>query len=108
MPVCPTHDQQNLRFISLAKQGDHKTSRVDPARHNLLRGDTLNMSADELGHLCPFGNLMFDHRLDISLFLLSTVLPLNICYRATAEVIGSVLLRDDISPLSPGSYRSLR
>jgi hypothetical protein len=36
------------------------------------------MSADEFGQLRPFGNLMFNHRLDILIFLLSTVLPLNI------------------------------
>jgi len=46
---------------------------------------------------------MFNHRLDILLFLLSTVLSLDIFYWATAEVVDSILLRDDISPLTPGN-----
>jgi hypothetical protein len=82
---------------------EHETGGVDPALDNILRRDTRNMSADEFGQLRPFGDLMFNHRLDILLFLLSTVLPLDIFYRATAEVVGSVLLRDDISPPSPGN-----
>jgi len=43
---------------------------------------------------------MFNYRLDILLFLLLTILPLDIFYRATAEVVSSVLFKDDISPPS--------
>jgi len=96
-------DSVPSRHFAAAAEDDHETGRVDPARDNLLRGDSRSMSADEFGQLRPFGDLMFNHRLDILLFLLSTVLPLNIFYRATAEVVGSVLLRDDISPPSPGN-----
>ena len=46
---------------------------------------------------------MFNYRFDILLFLLPTVLPLDIFCRATAEVVGSVFFRDDISPPSPGN-----
>jgi hypothetical protein len=46
---------------------------------------------------------MFNYRLDILLFLLSIILPLNIFYRATVEVIGSILLKDDISLLTLGN-----
>ncbi|PVH70112.1 hypothetical protein DL98DRAFT_620720 [Cadophora sp. DSE1049] len=46
---------------------------------------------------------MFNHRLDILLFLLSTVLPLDVFYQATAEIVGSVLLKDNVSPPSSGN-----
>jgi hypothetical protein len=46
---------------------------------------------------------VFDHRLDVLLFLLSTVLPLDVFCRATAEVVGSVLFRDDVSTAGPGT-----
>jgi hypothetical protein len=76
---------------------------VDPARNNVLWVDICDVSADKFGQLRPFRDLMFNCRLDILLFLLSTVLPLDVFYRATAEVVSSVLLRDDIPPPSPGN-----
>ena len=81
----------------------HKTCRVDPVLYNILRGNACNMSTDEFSQLHLFRDLMFNYQLNILLFLLSTILPLDIFYRATTEVVGSVLLRDDISPLSPGN-----
>lgn len=53
------------RSLAAAAEGEHETGRVDPARDNLLRGDTRDMSADEFGQLRPFENLMFNYRLDI-------------------------------------------
>jgi hypothetical protein len=46
---------------------------------------------------------MFNHRLDVLLFLLPTVLPLDIFYRATAEVVSSVIFSDDVSTAGPGT-----
>jgi len=59
------------------------------------------MSTDKVGQVRSFGDLMFNHRLDILLFLLSTVLPLDIFYRATAEVVGPVFFGDDITTPAP-------
>jgi len=59
---------------------EYKTGGVDPALYNILRRDIRNISTDEFGQLRPFGDLIFNHRLDILLFLLSTVLPLDIFY----------------------------
>ncbi|PVH67692.1 SET domain-containing protein [Cadophora sp. DSE1049] len=46
---------------------------------------------------------MFNDRFGILLFLLSTVLPFDIFYRAIAEVVRPELLKDNISLLSPGN-----
>ena len=46
---------------------------------------------------------MFNYRLDILLFLLSIILPLNIFYQATTKVVGSVFFRDNISTPGPGT-----
>ena len=86
------------RHFAAAAEAEHKTCKVDPARNNLLRGDTSDMIADEFGQLRPLGDLMFNDWFGILLFLLSTVLPLDIFYRATAEVVRPELLRDNISP----------
>jgi hypothetical protein len=61
------------------------------------------MGTDEFGQLRPFGDLMLNHRLDVLLFLLPAVLPLDIFCRATAEVVSSVFFRDDVSPAGPGN-----
>jgi len=91
------------RHFAAAAEREHETGGVDPSLDNILRGDTRNMSADEFGQLRPFEDLMLNHRLDILLFLLSLVLPLNVFCRATAEVVGSVFFRDDIPPPGPGN-----
>ena len=69
---------------------------MDPTLDNILWCDIRNMSIEEFGQLREFRDLKFNHRLNIFLFLLSTVLPLNIFYRAAAEVVSSVFLIDDI------------
>jgi hypothetical protein len=46
---------------------------------------------------------VFDYRLNILLFLLPTVLLLDIFDWATAEVVGSVLFRDNVSTPAPGA-----
>jgi hypothetical protein len=53
--------------------------------------------------LCPFGDLIFDYRLDIFLFLVFTILPLDVFYRVTVKVIGSILFKDDVSIAGPGT-----
>jgi hypothetical protein len=90
------------RFAAVAER-QHETSGVDPALDNVLRGDTRNTSTEEFGQLRPFGYLMFNHRLDVLLFLLSTILPLDVFCRATTEVVSSVLFRDDVSTAGPGT-----
>ena len=57
------------------------------------------MSIDKFGQLYLFEDLIFNYRLNILFFLLSTILPLNIFYQATAEVISLVFFRDNISIL---------
>jgi hypothetical protein len=76
---------------------------VDPTFNNLLQGDARDMRTEKFGQLRPFGDLVFNYRLDILLFLLSTILLLDIFYRATAEVVGSVLFRDNVSTSGPGA-----
>jgi hypothetical protein len=68
----------------------HEAGGVDPALDNILRGDARNVSADEFGQLCPFGDLMLNYQLYILLFLLPTVLPLDIFRWVTAEVVSSI------------------
>ena len=91
------------RHFAAAAEREHKTGGVDPALDDIPRGDIRNMGIDEFGQLRPFGDLMLNYRLDILLFLLPAVLPLDIFYRATAEVIGSVFFRDNVSPPGPGN-----
>ncbi len=55
------------------------------------------------GQLRPFEDLKFNHLLDILFFLLSTVLPLDVFCRATAEVVRPVFFKDDVSTLGPGT-----
>ena len=80
---------------------ERKTGGVDPVLDNILVGDTHNMSTDDPGQLRPFGNQMFNPRLNI--LLPCTLLPLDILRRATAEVVGSAFFRDDILMPGPGS-----
>jgi hypothetical protein len=91
------------RHFAAAAEREHKTGRVDAALDNLLRGDTRNMSTDEFSQLRSFGDLMFNCRFDILLFLLATVLPLDVFGWATVEVVGSVFFRDDVSTPSPST-----
>jgi hypothetical protein len=76
---------------------------VDPALDNVLRGDIRNTCTDEFSQLRPFGNLIFNHRLNILLFLLPTILPLDVFCRATAEVVGPVFFSDNVSTAGPGA-----
>lgn len=74
---------------------------MDPALDNILRGDTRNTSTEEFGQLYPFGNLIFNHRLDILLLLLSAILPLDVFCQATTEIVGPVFFSNNIIIAGP-------
>lgn len=93
----------SLRYFAAVVEYKYKTSGVDPALNNILWGNTRNISIDEFGQLRPFRDLIFNHRLNILHFLLSTILPLDIFCWATEEVVGSVFFRDDVSTPGPGT-----
>jgi hypothetical protein len=76
---------------------------MDPALNNVVRSDICNRCTQEFRKLRAFGDLMLNYRLNIFLFLLSIVLPLNISSWTTAEVVGSVLFRDNVSTPGPGT-----
>jgi hypothetical protein len=89
--------------FAVVAERQHETGGVDPPLDNILRGDAGNTRTEELGQLCPFRDLVFNHWLDILLFLLASILPLDIFCRATAEVVGPVLFRDDVWTPGPGA-----
>jgi hypothetical protein len=61
------------------------------------------MCTKKVGQLRPLGNLMLNYWLDILLFLVSVVLPLNIFSRVAAKVVSLVLFRDNIATSALGT-----
>lgn len=92
----------NLELVSLghlvtAAERQHKICGLDLALDSVFCANTLVMCIKKVGQLRPLRNLMLNYWLDILLFLVSVVLPLNIFNKAAAKVVSSVLFRDNIA-----------
>ncbi|EPE30054.1 hypothetical protein GLAREA_13102 [Glarea lozoyensis ATCC 20868] len=68
-----------------------------------MRDNIRNAGTEKVSQQLSLRDLMLNYGLDILFLLMSVVLPLDVFGRTTAEVVGTVFFRDDVSTPAPGT-----